>query len=244
MPSPLPLPSRNADVSGLLEFATRLFKHSLSSCLPLAIAAVLASEAAELYWVASGHKVDATLTRDSTYWVLAMVGLLLSLWLSGALLLRQRALCAGKAGTIRADLASAGQRWPTLVIATLLAALFTAVGALLILPGIYFGFCMSLLLAVVMIEPLAYLQSIKRSYQLVRPMWIKVFASWVIAILIILVILFTLLLVATLIITATVGTGRAASAFNTTLLLAALAAVQVFVCALSFSLYSAASSSA
>jgi hypothetical protein len=245
MPSPLPLPSSNSDVSGLLEFATRLFKHSLSSCLPLAIAAVLASEAAGLYWEATGHKLDLTLKRDATFWWLTAAGTLLSLWISGALIIRQRSLCAGKVGTIRNDLLASGQRWPTVVAASVLAALLTAAGTVaLVLPGIYIGVCMSPLLAVALFETLTPVQSLQRSVQLIRPLWVKVFASWLIALMILLVILFTLGLVVALIITPLAGAGRAGAAVNMTAQLAMLSAAQVFICALCFTIYSAANSSA
>ncbi len=245
MPSPLPLPSRTTDVSGLLEFATRLFKHSLSSCLPLAIAAVLASEAAGLYWQATGHKLDLTLSRDATFWWLTVGGTLLSLWLSGALIIRQRSLCAGKVGSIRNDLRAAGQRWSTVAIASLLAVLLTVAGTMvLILPGIYIGVCMSALLPVALFETLTPVQTLQRSFQLIKPLWVKVFASWLIALMILLVTLFALGLVVALIVTPFAGAGRAGAAFSTTAQLAMLSAAQVFICALCFTLYSAANSSA
>ena len=245
MPSPLPLPSRNADVSGLLESATQLFRHSLSTCLPLAIAATLASEAAGLYWTGTGHKADMSFQRDAAFWWLTALGMLASLWFTGALLLRQRALCAGRLGSIRDDLAASGQRWPTIVLATVIAGVLTVIGTLaLLVPGIYVGVCMSPLLAVAMLERLPPVQSVQRCFALVRPLWVKVFASWVIAMLIILVILFAAGLVLALIVTAMTASERAAAAVNTTAMLAMLAAVQVFFCALCFTVYSAASSSA
>jgi hypothetical protein len=245
MPSPLPLPSRTTDVSGLLEFATQLFKRSLSTCLPLAIAAVLASESAGLYWAGTGHKADLSLNRDGTFWWLLGGGMLLSLWLTGALLLRQRALHAGRMGSIRDNLLAAGQRWPTLALATLLAGVLTFIGTLaLLVPGIYVAICMSPLLAVVMIEGLPPVPSVQRCFALVRPMWVKVFASLVIAALIIMVIMVALTLVLALVVGAVTSSERATAAINTTVMLALFAAVQVFFCALWFAIYSAANSSA
>jgi hypothetical protein len=245
MSSRLSLPTRNADVSALLEFATQLFKQSLPSCLPLAMIAVLASAAAGFYWIGTGHKLDDKLPQDSTYWLLVVVGSLISLWLAAAQIRRQHLLCTSAVGSRRADLAAVAQRWSVLLPATVFGLLLTTVGMVaLIVPGIYIAVCLVPLTPVVLFESCAPAAALRRSFELVKPMWMKVFAAILIAALILIVIMVTAKLVTGLLVAALAGTGKSAEALNTTLMLALMAAAQVFFCALCYSIYSAASSSA
>jgi hypothetical protein len=246
MSSFLPLPSRTAEVSELLDSAYGLFKRALPSCLPLAMAAVLVAESATLYWLGTGHAPGRQPPADPVYWALELAGTLLYLLLAAALVLRLNAVRRGRLTRLRDDLAVAGRRWVVLVSATVLATLIIALGVLaLILPGIYLAVCLAPLTAVVLLEPLTPVAAIRRCLQLVRPMWIKVFACLLIAALIIIVCLFTVGLISSLLLYALVGSNaQLANALGTAVLMAVMAAVQVFLFALCLTIYSAASSSA
>jgi hypothetical protein len=244
MSGSLPAPSRQSDVSALLEFATSLFRRSIATTLPLAMAGVLASEGASFYWLSRGNKLDK-LPADTTYWALFAVGTAVSLWFVAAIFLRQRALLRNTLGPMRNDLVAAWQRWPVLVLATLIGIVLVAAGTLaLFIPGIFLAVCIAPLTAVVMFESLTPLESVKRCISLVRPMWLKAFAALLIAALIVVVVIVTLVLVVSMIATLLAGTGKAGTAVTTTLMLAAMAAAQVFFCALCYTIYSAANSSA
>lgn len=245
MSSPPPLP-RTAEVSELLDSAYALFKLALPKCLPLAMAAVLVAESASLYWLGTGHTLGRHPPPDPVYWVLELAGTLLYLLLAATLVIRLNALRGGRLTALGDDLAAARRRWPALVFATIAATLVVAVGLLaLILPGIYLAVCLAPLTAVVVLEPLTPTAAIRRCIQLVRPLWVKVFACLLIAALITLICLFTLGLISSLLLHALVGGNvQFANALGTAILMAAMAAVQVFLFALSLTIYSAASSSA
>jgi hypothetical protein len=245
MPSPPPL-TRTAEVSDLLDSAYGLFKQALLKCLPLAMAAVLVAEAASLYWLATGHALGRHPPADPLYWVLELAGTLLYLLLAAALVVRLNALRAGRPTQLRDNLLTAAHRWPVVVSATIIASLMIAAGILaLVLPGIYLAVCLAPLTAVAVVEPLAPIAAIKRCIQLVRPMWVKVFACLLIAALIIIVCLFTVGLISSLLLYMLMGSNLAiANALGTAILMAVMAAVQVFLFALCLTIYSAASSSA
>ena len=210
------------------------------------MAAVLVAESATLYWLGTGHKLHGRPPTDPTYLLIELVSLLVYLWLVAALVLRLQALRAGRTTSLRDDLAAASKRWSTLLLAYFAAVLLLLVGLLaLILPGIYLAVCLVPLVPVVVLEPQSPIAAIRRCVQLVRPLWVKVFASVLIAALIIMVCLFTLGLVSSLALVAVSGgNGQIANALGTAVLMAAMAAAQIFLFSLSLTIYSAASSSA
>jgi hypothetical protein len=245
-------------VNEQLEAAGALFRAYLLKCLPLAMVSVLASSAADLYLRLSGQAPIAvvsnaaklTLPHDPVYWVLYLAGTLLSVLLTCTVVLRLQALRAGRQPAVADNLRAALRRWLPAVIATLLAMVTIALGlVMLLVPGIYFAVCALVLLPVVLFEPLEPAAALLRSFQLVRPVWVKVFACALISILIGVICLLALTGILGLLFGAVLE-NHVAEAVLQALILTGLAAFYVFFAALSLTIhtalstYTAASSSA
>lgn len=246
MVEPSQLPSRQSGVSDLLETATRLFRSTLLKCLPLAMLAMLLAMLPTLYLQVTGQPAGNALPQDSRYWLLYVLGTCGSLLFSSALMLRLQALRAGSVTRVSDDLRRALPRWPTVLIASLLGAALVMAGLLvLLLPGIYLAVCLTPLTAVALLEPVNAVAALRRSFMLVRPMWVKTFACIVIGGLVVAVCAFTALLILSLLAGMLGGSGDAAvRAVMTGGMLVTLAAATAFFSALCLTIYSAASSSA
>jgi hypothetical protein len=246
MPDPLPTLPRPG-VSEMLESAAQLFKHSLLKCLPAMMVGALFAEAAEIYWLATGHAPTLPLQpRTPAYYGIAIAGGCLYMLVAGAILLQLRAL---RGGTQRpwGDLFAASlARWPTLLLAWVLASVSIALGLLaFLIPGIYLLVCLTPLMPVLMFEPLSAVGSLKRCVALSRPMWVKVLACVVIAMFVV----FVCMIVAgamLALLRALTGqdSGPGGNALSTTFSLLVAAVAQLFFYSLTLVIYTSASASA
>jgi hypothetical protein len=230
----------------MLDAAWRRFKSGALKCLPMMMPGVLAVQAADIYWLRSGHRT-ARLTepRDNTYYVLTLVGLLIFVWLMGAVLLRLQSLKAGRLRPVAEDLRESAARWPGLFATSLLAGLLVMIGLLALLaPGIWLSVCLTPLYPVVLLERLPPIAAIRRCIALVRPIWVKVLAAMVIGILIMLICLFAIGVVLALSM-APMGAGSTpmVNAVSTTVSLLVAALAQLFFMSLALEIYSSASAS-
>lgn len=242
-----PAPSAPASTSDMLDAAWRRFKSGALKCLPVMMPAVLAVQAADIHWLLSGHRSARLLEpRDNTYYTLTIVGLLVFVWLMGAVVLRLRALEARQVRPVAADLAESATLWPGLFAASMLASLLVMVGLLaLLVPGIWLSVCLAPLYPVVLIERLPPVAAIRRCIALVRPIWVKVLAAMVIGILIMLICLFAIGVVLALLMAPLGGANTAlANALSTTVSLLVAALAQLFFISLALEIYSSASASA
>jgi hypothetical protein len=193
---------------------------------------------------------------DPVFWIIDIAGTLLSILLTCAVTLRLRALQSGKQPSVAENLSGAAARWLPAVVATLLAALPVSLGlaallvpgmhlavSILLIPGIYLAICMVVLLPVVLFEPVGPLAALVRSFRLVRPIWVKVFACTLIAGLTGMICLLVLTIVMGLLFGAIFSPHLAQAALQA-ITLGAVAIFYVFVAALSLTVYTAASSSA
>lgn len=244
---PVPVPSGPASTSDMLDAAWHRFKSGALKCLPLMMPAVLAVQAADIYWLLSGHRSARLLEpRDNTYYTLTLVGLLLFVWLMGAVVLRLKALQSGQVRAIAADLGEAAALWPGLFATSMLASLMVMVGLLaLVVPGIWLSVCLTPLYPVVLIERLPPVAAIRRCIGLVRPIWVKVLAAMVIGILIMLICLFTVGVVLALLMAPLGGANTPlVNAVSTTVSLLVAALAQLFFISLAMEIHSSASASA
>jgi len=149
---PLYPPSRPQSIGEVLDAGFRLFRATLGLCLPYGALLVIAGQLGNFYDLASGRLPRTTGGRDPTWWTWYGVGLVLTLLLWGALILRQHAIATHSAAaapatrfpasrtrcSMRAELLAALQRLPQLVALTLLASAGVAAGLLLLVaPGLY-----------------------------------------------------------------------------------------------------------
>lgn len=180
------VPSHSASVSDLLEAATGVFRMTLAKSLPVGMFAILLVALPNFYWLTKGKPLDILHPPlDTEFWVLTAAGFAGYQLLAAALMVRQRVLLNGRAPNFRQEFATAVARWPVLVVSALLAGIVVFAGCLaLVLPGVYAMVCLLLLRPVVLFEARDPLRALGRCFTLARPMWIKVLASALIAVLV------------------------------------------------------------
>ncbi len=121
-------PSRPLSVGEVLDLGFTMYRATLVKCLPLAALATVLSQLAGIYLLFSGlglRQPFLVLLRNPTYRTLEVVGVLASLVLSAAILLRQYRLVSG--GAPGGELAACLRRAPALVVLAVLVTL--ALGA-------------------------------------------------------------------------------------------------------------------
>jgi len=247
MPASL-LPPRSAEVGDIMDAAMRVFRATLPKCLPLAMLSILVAQLASLYALASGGSPDLFKPHDATFWTLFALGFAAWQLLAAVVMLRQRAITAGRVPDRAAEWRAALQRWPLLLLAALLSGALMSLGfLLLIVPGVYAFVCFLLLRPVVLFEDVDALRALERCVRLARPRWLKFCAAAVMATLIVavctLAVVAGLGLLASLL--ASLGVKDAAvNAVGAALLLGVLSVASVYFSALWLALYSVANSSA
>ena len=196
------LPPRTASVSDLLDAATVVFRTTLGKALPAALFAMLLAGLAGMYLMTTGKMLDFRHPPlDPRFWMFAALGLVCYQWLAAIVMLRQRSMMDGAAPDYSRESAAALQRWPLLVTTYLLESVAISAGPmlaamflrgtvaivaamLLVIPSIYLCVCLLLLRPVVLFEPVGPVQALVRCVRLVRPMWPRVLAAAIIALLI------------------------------------------------------------
>jgi len=96
MPQILYPPARPQTVREVLDTGWLIFKATVGSTLSYAMLMSLATELPSLYSLALGRPLPTQDQTDPQWWAWGITGLILSLWLWGALMLRQKALVAGE----------------------------------------------------------------------------------------------------------------------------------------------------
>ncbi len=181
--SEVKLPPRSASVSDLLEAATGVFRRTLAKSLPVGLFAILLAALPNLYWLTRGKPLDLMhLPLDGRFWLLTALGFAGYQLLAAVLMLRQRDLLGGAAPDLRRELAVVRARWPVLLASALLMGVMVFAGFVaLVLPGVVALVCLLLLRPVVLFEPVDPLQALNRCFRLAWPLWLKLFASTLIA---------------------------------------------------------------
>ena len=180
------LPPRTASVSDLLDAATVVFRATLAKALPAALFAMLLAGLAGMYLMTTGKMLDFRHPPlDPRFWTFAAIGLVCYQWLAAIVMLRQRSMMDGAPPDFRRESAAALRRWPLLVATYVLETITIFGGFLLfVIPGIYLCVCLLILRPVVLFESVGPVQALVRCVRLVRPMWPRVLAAAVIALLI------------------------------------------------------------
>jgi hypothetical protein len=238
-------PRRGQSVAELLYTAIALFRATLLKCLPFAMVAVLGAEAPNFYWLASGHSLDKGLPEDLTYWGLFFVFSALALYIFSAMMLRQVYFSGGFAVNARQEFTLAARRLPTLLSAWILMQLSLVIGMVLIVPAVFLFVCYLVALPVILLEgQLNPVLALQRCVVLVRPNWWRIFAAFVIAL--IMMFIFVIVIAALLQVLATLlaGPGAAFQAIVAAGSIAIGAAGFVFFSALALAIHSSANNSA
>lgn len=121
-------PPRPLSVGETIDLAFRIFRATLLTCLLFSGLAVIAGELPNIYNVASGHALRSILEqRDPVFWLLDVVGTLLTVLLWSAILLRQHAVVSGRGADAGRELGAVLRRLPALVLLVILIGLATVV---------------------------------------------------------------------------------------------------------------------
>jgi hypothetical protein len=254
------VPRRGQSVNDLLSTSVAVFRATLLKCLPLAMIAVLCASVPSFYLLqVSGHSPDVAgkIPTDPVYWWLVTIALVLMLYLSSAMMLRQLYVSGGFAVNVRQELMTAARRLPALVLAWALMQLSLmvlawvpmelglAVGFPLIIPGVFLFICYLVLLPVVLLEgQLNPLQALLRCILLVRPNWWRVCTAFVIAVLAMLIVFLAFGAVMNILEALLAGLGQAFEAVAAAATIAVLAMVFVFFSAMALTIHSSANNSA
>src|SRR6185312_13840954 len=175
-------------IGEVLESGFRLFRATLGHCLPYGALLVIASELGNFNELLSGRVPSPTLEHDRTWWTWYGIGIVITLLLWGALLMRQDALARRRPISMRAELAVSLRRFPQLLALTLIAWAGITVGLLiLVAPGLYLAVALAFAAPALLVGGASGpLRALAESVRLVRNEW------WRTALLIVFVILTTL----------------------------------------------------
>jgi hypothetical protein len=135
-------PSRPQTVGEVLDTAFRIFRATLPKCLPYATLAMLAGQLPDIYELLQGHPLRRPLLEPHAraWWLLEVVGYVVSLTLWAVIVRRQYAIASGQPPAAEGELRAALRRVPGLFALSLLFALAIVTGLLLlVVPGLYVG---------------------------------------------------------------------------------------------------------
>lgn len=140
--------------------------------MPYGALLVIAGQLANVHELAAGRLPHAASGRGPGWWIAYGVGLVITILLWGALILRQSALAAGAPSSMSAELRAALGRLPQLVAVTLLAAAAVAAGlVLLVVPGLYLAVAFVFAAPVLLLRQGGVLRALTECARLVRGLW-------------------------------------------------------------------------
>ncbi|TLY57006.1 MAG: hypothetical protein E6K51_07785 [Gammaproteobacteria bacterium] len=122
-------PPRPQSVGEILDSAFRIFRATLMKCLPYAIAAVIAGQLPNIYYLVSGRNMLQGLAgfRDPVWLTLYILGYVIAIVLWSAVLLRQYALSTGHPADTSSELSTAVRRVPAMALLGILTGCAVAV---------------------------------------------------------------------------------------------------------------------
>src|SRR5437763_13426690 len=122
-------PPRPQSVGEILDSAFRIFRATLVQCLPYAIAAVIAGQLPNIYYLVSGRNMLQGLAgfRDPVWVTLYILGYVIAIVLWSAVLLRQYALSTGHPAETSSELSTAVRRVPAMALLGILTGCAVAV---------------------------------------------------------------------------------------------------------------------
>jgi hypothetical protein len=165
-------PHRPQSVGEVLDTGFRIFQSTLLPSLPYGVLWVLAAQLATLHDLAAGRPLRAFGGADPIWWLWYGLGMVLTLAVWTALILRQSALASGSPSSARAELRATLSRLPELVALAVMAAAACAVGlALLVAPGVYLVVAFAFAVPALLARSLGPLDALTYSARLVRGHW-------------------------------------------------------------------------
>lgn len=170
-------PPRPQLISEVLDTAFKIFSASLLKVLPYGMLITLAGQLVNIYNLVTGRLVRRLFPQDPTGWVLYALGMILTLTLWAALILRQRAIAQGAPVAMQAEIAAAVRRLPVLVLVAIFNVIAVGVGfVLLVIPGVYLLIALWMAVPVLVLENTGPVDAVKSSLRLVHGHWWRTFA--------------------------------------------------------------------
>jgi hypothetical protein len=185
-----PRPQSNGEV---LDTVFRLFLGTVVKCLPYGLAAMLLSQAPNLYDLARGVPARGFGVNDPAWWTLFFAGLLGSLVFLSAIMLRQTAMLRGEPLSMRRELAHVLHRLPGVALLFILNLLAVGAGLVaLVVPGLYLLIALAPAWPAFLLEPRDAIGALRESLMLTRGHWWRTAIVFAVSVVIALAFVFSL----------------------------------------------------
>lgn len=197
-------PDQPQSIGGVLDVSFRLYKEAIGSVWPLSLLVVLASSPQTIYTIMRGNRaVDPTnpmaafaMFQDTSYWLVTLLGVVLTLWVVAALYAKENAIGVGEEMGNGAALQSALGCVISLIIMTLLFALAVGIGmVLLLIPGMILLVSLILATNLVVLEGKGPIAALSGSHRLVWGNWWRTVAILTVGFIIVIIIYFALAMI-------------------------------------------------
>jgi hypothetical protein len=162
-------PARPQTVGEILDTAFRIFRATLLKCLLFATVSLLVGQLPNVYTLLRGRPVQRLflVEPDPLWWLLAFLGSVLVVALTGAIVRRQYAIASGRPLDLGAELTAALRLVPGLIALWTLVLLATMAGLLLlVIPGMYIGIRLSCAVTTYLLTDRGVFASMRHSWYL------------------------------------------------------------------------------
>jgi glycerophosphoryl diester phosphodiesterase family protein len=139
-------PARPQTVGEILDTAFRIFRATLLKCLLFAAVSLLVGQLPNIYTLLRGRPLQRLILAepDPLWWLLELVGSVVVVGLTAAIVRRQYAIASGQPSSPVGELTAAARLVPGFIAVSILFGLAIVVGLfLLVIPGFYVGIRLS-----------------------------------------------------------------------------------------------------
>lgn len=166
MPSVLYPPQHPQAIGEVLDSAFAIFKVTLLKCLPFGLLAMVTSQLKSIYDLATGRALGS---HDPGSWLFFGLGVLASMVLWSAVILRQKAVLELRDTTAAAEVLKAARALPSMILSFVVGLLLCGVGlVLLVIPGLYVMLAFPFVWQVILFEHRGLLDAFTDSRRLMR----------------------------------------------------------------------------
>lgn len=198
-------PTQPQSIGGVLDVSFQLYKASIGSVWPITLLLVLGSGAASGFLIMEGSIVTPdpddpmaalAIFNDPRYWLANLISVVMSMWCSGAMYLKQQAIATGSDLGVGGALTMALGRLLPQLLALILYAIAVTVGLiLLIVPGFILMLSLMLCWILVVVEGKGPVAALSGSHRLVWGNWWRTTAVLTVGFIILIVLYLALAMV-------------------------------------------------
>lgn len=189
------MPAEPRSIGGVLDDAIRLYRHTLTACMPLVLIGVLLAIPAGIWLAMRSQELAATgdaaavfsLFSSPLTWCVYLAMLAIYAVVYGAVIHQIDAMARGHRPSMAEALGVGLKRLPVMLAVTLLFAIVVTIGmVLLVIPGIWLWGLLQLAFIAVIVDGSGVFASFSTSRELMRGNWwranIAIFVAWVLMI--------------------------------------------------------------